>query len=350
MTLKYAAATNLSADRIPAFSVFVLFVVLLLAGMACASVGGSTFNLTHQQLAQIFTDLVTTGSVADDLATQLIYSIRLPRVMIAAAVGAALAIAGALMQGITRNPLASPALFGLNSGAACMLVLAETGMIPLLSQLPLVLSTATGAAFAGVTVLALGGGLRGKLHPTRMVLAGIALSALLLAITRTVLILDEQAQQILSWLAGSLTDVGWDHWQQLWPWILSGIIASICISHKLNILALGDEMATGLGTSAWALRLWASLAIILLTATGVAITGPISFVGLLVPHLSRRLVGNDYRILIPVSALLGAALLCWADLLSRYMAFPSETPVGLVTALIGAPCFIWLASRGQERT
>ncbi|TBR41598.1 iron ABC transporter permease [Marinomonas agarivorans] len=326
---------------------FPLVSVWLVLGFACATVGGSTFDLRFSQLAEALISLWRPHADVD-LGSQLIISIRLPRVLIAAGVGAALAMAGALMQGLTRNPLASPALFGINAGAACVLVMTQTGMLLFLSELPSIISTMIGAALSGVVVLTLGGGLHGRLHPTRMVLVGVALGALLLALTRALLILDEQSQLILSWLAGSLMDTGWDHWHQLWPWLLLGSLMAFYFSQKLNVLALGDEMAIGLGVSAINTRLWASLVVIVLTASSVAVTGPIAFVGLLVPHLARYVVGHDYRILMPFCALLGAGLLSWADLLSRYLAFPSETPIGLVTALIGGPCFIWLANRRKE--
>ena len=306
--------------------------------------GGSTFNLQFNHLVQVlFSD-------AETLATQLILTVRMPRVLIAVAAGASLSVAGALMQGITRNPLASPALFGINAGAACLLVSAQMGVVPLLNELPLMLVTAIGAGLAGALVLIMGGGLTGKLHPTRIVLAGVAVSAFLIAITHTLLILDEQAQSALSWLAGSLTDTAWLHWNQLWPWLLVGGGIAIALSQPLNLLALGDDAASGLGVSPTKLRLKASVAVVLLAASTVAVTGPIAFVGLLIPHLARKLVGYDYRILLPVSALLGAALMCWADFISRLLVFPTETPVGLVTVLLGAPCFIWLARRQQEQS
>ncbi|WP_315983712.1 iron chelate uptake ABC transporter family permease subunit [Aliamphritea spongicola] len=228
---------------------FPLASLFLLAGLASATVGGSAFELHFSQLSDVLLSYMPqyfgSQNLNSDLGAQLIATVRLPRVLIAAGAGAALAIAGALMQGLTRNPLASPALFGINAGAACMMVLAQTGVLPLLSELPLIISTALGAALAGILVLALGGGLSGRLHPTRMVLAGVALSALLLALTRALLILDEQSQGVLSWLAGSLTDTGWDHWQQLWPWLLSGGLLAMLLSQKLNLLALGMKFQPG---------------------------------------------------------------------------------------------------------
>lgn len=322
--------------------IYGLLAAALVSGGVAALIGGSTFNL---QLKHLYLALF---SDTQDLPTQLILTLRLPRVLIAAVAGAALAVSGTLMQGITRNPLASPALFGINAGAACLLVSVQVGMLPLFAELPLVLVTALGASMAGALVLMLGGGLTGTLHPTRIVLAGVAVSALLLALTRTLLILDEQAQSLMSWLAGSLADTDWQHWRQLWPWLLCGTVGALALSQSLNLLALGDEMAAGLGTSPLRLRLYVSVVVVLLTAATVSITGPIAFVGLLVPHLARKLVGYDHRILLPVSALLGAALLCWSDFISRLLVFPSETPVGLVTALLGAPGFIWLARQQLE--
>ena len=315
---------------------------VLISGIVMAAIGASTFQLT-------VSDLITSlFSQTQTLASQLIYTIRLPRILVAAAAGASLALAGALMQGITRNPLASPALFGINAGAACLLVMAQTGIVAVLADWPLLLVTAMGAAGAGAIVMLLGGGLQGRIHPVRVVLAGIAVTALLTALTRTLLILDEQAQAVLDWLSGSLLDTDWSHWQQLWPWLLGGFVASLALAQSLNLLALGEEMAAGLGISPLALRIKASIVVIVLAAATVAVTGPIAFVGLLVPHLARKLVGHDHRVLLPVVALLGACLMVWADLLSRLLAFPAETPVGLVTALIGAPCFLWLTSRRRE--
>ncbi len=317
-------------------------IVALLAGIAAAAIGASTFTLTLTDFASaVFGD-------ASSLASQLILTVRLPRILVAAVAGAALAMAGALMQGITRNPLASPALFGINAGAACLLVLTQTGLVAWLSGLPLILVTALGAALSGALVLMLGGGISGRIHPVRVVLAGVAVTALLMALTRTLLILDEQAQAVLDWLAGSLTDVGWDQWHQLWPWVFAAGLLSLLMAQSMNLLALGEEMASGLGLSPLKIRLQVSALVIVLAASVVAVTGPIAFVGLLVPHLARRLVGADHRILLPISALLGATLMVWADLVSRWLVFPSETPVGLVTALLGAPCFLWLTSREQH--
>jgi len=317
----------------------ILLGLLLLAGMVAASIGASSFALSLNDLLA-----AVTGEVRS-MAAQLILTVRLPRVLVAAAAGAALALAGTLMQGMTRNPLASPALFGINAGAACMMVVAQVGLLGWLSQWPLLLVTALGAALSGALVLVLGGALSGRIHPVRIVLAGVALTAMLTALTRALLIMDEQAQAVLDWLSGSLADTRWQDWHSLWPVLLIAGAGALWLARGLNLLALGEEVATGLGVSPLRIRLQASLLVTLLAAATVAVTGPIAFVGLLVPHFARALVGHDHHRLLPVAALLGAALMVWADLLSRWLVFSAETPVGLVTALVGAPCFLWLAAR-----
>lgn len=314
-----------------------LILLLLGAGFIAAMIGWSTFTLS-------FSDLTTVlFATPESITQQLLISLRLPRVLVAMLVGASLAVAGVLMQAITRNPLASPSLFGINAGAACMLIAVSSGWLPWLQQMPLILSTAIGATIAALLVLALGGALKGSLHPVRVLLAGIAVSAALTALTRTLLILDEQAQAVIDWLTGSLADTGWDHWQQFWPFAGAALVLSLFLSQGLNLLALGDEAATGLGINPVRTRIGAGLLVIVLAAASVAVAGPVAFVGLLVPHVVRALLGRDHRILIPAAALGGAVLMLWADALSRALAFPAETPVGVVTALLGAPCFLYLA-------
>lgn len=321
-----------------------LILLLLGGGFVAAMIGWSTFSLSFADLRSIL------FAAPESLAQQLLVSLRLPRVLVAMLVGASLAVAGVLMQAITRNLLASPSLFGINAGAACMLIVVSSGWLPWLQTLPLILSTAIGATVAALLVLALGGALKGRLHPVRVLLAGIAVSAALTALTRTLLILDEQAQAVIDWLTGSLADTGWDHWQQLWPFAGLALVLSLFLSQGLNLLALGDEAATGLGISPVRTRISAGVLVIVLAAGAVAVAGPVAFVGLLVPHVMRALVGRDHRILIPAAALGGAVLMLWADAFSRALAFPAETPVGVVTALLGAPCFLYLAcGRGGAR-
>ncbi|MGO1298634.1 MAG: FecCD family ABC transporter permease [Vibrio sp.] len=279
---------------------------------------------------------------------QILASIRVPRLLGGLLIGANLAIAGALMQGLSRNALASPSVLGINAGAACCMALANIGM-PLLSDLPSVLVASIGGVVSGILVMTLGGFFAERPHPLKLVLAGIAISALLIGVTRAAVILaDDKAYSVMSWLAGSLSSVGWQQWHTLWPASLVGIILSAYVAKHLNLLALGNDVATSLGLNIKRTCVFTCIAVVLLTAASVAVAGSIGFVGMLIPHIAKRLVGHNFLVLLPTSALLGAGLIAWTDSFSRAIAFPAETPVGVLTALIGTPCFVMLAIKGKS--
>lgn len=283
-----------------------------------------------------------------NMEQQIIASIRMPRVLAGLLIGANLAVAGLMMQGLTRNPLASPSILGINAGAACLMALASIG-VPFLENMPSVLVAAVGGVISGGIVLTLGGFFAARPHPLKLVLAGIAINALLTGVTRAAVILaDDKAYSIINWLAGSLSSVEWHHWNTLWPTSLLGLVISLFVARQLNLLALGSDVATSLGINIRLTRALIYLAVVLLTASSVAVAGPIGFVGMLVPHIAKRFVGNNFITLIPASALLGAALIVWSDALSRAIAFPAETPVGVITALIGTPCFVFLAMHSKS--
>ncbi|MFA0727214.1 FecCD family ABC transporter permease, partial [Vibrio sp. 10N.222.48.A4] len=236
-------------------------------------------------------------------------------------------------------------ILGINAGAACFMALAAIG-IPVVSDLNPILNAVLGALLGGGAVMLLGGFFSERSHPLRLVLAGIAITALLIGLTRAALILaDDMAYSVLHWLTGSLSSVDEGQWQQLWPPAVIGLVLAVSLARNLNLLALGEEVAVGLGSNIRLTRLMSGLAIVLLAGASVAIAGPIGFVGLLVPHLVRPIVGHNYHLLIPISAMAGAALVSWSDALSRSIAFPTETPVGVITALLGTPCFILIATR-----
>ncbi|MDW1813155.1 iron chelate uptake ABC transporter family permease subunit, partial [Vibrio sp. Vb2362] len=276
---------------------------------------------------------------------QILATLRAPRTYAGLLIGASLAVSGVLMQGLTRNPLASPSILGINAGAACFMALASIG-VPFFSQLNPIINAVLGALLSGGAVMLLGGFFSARSHPLRLVLAGIAISALLIGLTRaSVILADDMAYSVLHWLTGSLSAVDSEQWQQLWPFATLGLVLAMGLARNLNLLALGDEVAVGLGGNIRLTRFISGLSVVLLAGTSVAIAGPIGFVGLLVPHLVRPIVGHNYHILIPVSALCGATLVTWSDALSRAIAFPAETPVGVITALLGTPCFIAIAMR-----
>ncbi|WP_374042631.1 FecCD family ABC transporter permease [Vibrio diabolicus] len=311
-----------------------------LSGYAASMIGWSNFSLSVNDLTSYW--------VAFDegnMLHQILATLRAPRTYAGLLIGASLAVSGVLMQGLTRNPLASPSTLGINAGAACFMALASIG-VPFFSQLNPIINAVFGALLSGGAVMLLGGFFSARSHPLRLVLAGIAISALLIGLTRaSVILADDMAYSVLHWLTGSLSAVDSEQWQQLWPFATLGLVLAMGLARNLNLLALGDEVAVGLGGNIRLTRFISGLAVVLLAGTSVAIAGPIGFVGLLVPHLVRPIVGHNYHILIPVSALCGAALVTWSDALSRAIAFPAETPVGVITALLGTPCFIVIAMR-----
>lgn len=322
-------------------SLFVCAMALCtLSGYATSMIGWSNFSLSVN-------DLTSYWFAFDEgnILHQILATLRAPRTYAGLLIGASLAVSGVLMQGLTRNPLASPSILGINAGAACFMALASIG-VPFFSQLNPIINAVFGALLSGGAVMLLGGFFSARSHPLRLVLAGIAISALLIGLTRaSVILADDMAYSVLHWLTGSLSAVDSQQWQQLWPFATLGLVLAMGLARNLNLLALGDEVAVGLGGNIRLTRLISGLAVVLLAGTSVAIAGPIGFVGLLVPHLVRPIVGHNYHILIPVSALCGAALVTWSDALSRAIAFPAETPVGVITALLGTPCFIAIAIR-----
>ncbi|EPA0982879.1 TPA: FecCD family ABC transporter permease [Vibrio parahaemolyticus] len=322
-------------------SLFVCAMALCtLSGYATSMIGWSNFSLSVN-------DLTSYWFAFDEgnMLHQILATLRAPRAYAGLLIGASLAVSGVLMQGLTRNPLASPSILGINAGAACFMALASIG-VPFFSQLNPIINAVFGALLSGGAVMLLGGFFSARSHPLRLVLAGIAISALLIGLTRaSVILADDMAYSVLHWLTGSLSAVDSQQWQQLWPFATLGVVLAMGLARNLNLLALGDEVAVGLGGNIRLTRFISGLSVVLLAGTSVAIAGPIGFVGLLVPHLVRPIVGHNYHILIPVSALCGAALVTWSDALSRAIAFPAETPVGVITALLGTPCFIVIAMR-----
>ncbi|MDO7929410.1 iron-dicitrate ABC transporter permease FecC [Pseudomonas sp. KFB-139] len=307
----------------------------------------SLFALSPFSIRQVdaWNGLFKLGREGGNIA-YIVAQLRVPRAACAALVGACLGVAGALMQGITRNRLASPSLFGVTAGAALGLALFSTGLVTPPFPGGALLMTAIGGALAWITVFSLGGAWSPATAQGRLVLAGVAVAALCTALTRlTVILVEAQAQSVLNWLAGSLANVGAEQLQLLWPCTLIGVVLAIACAPRLNLINLGEDAARSLGVRIGALRFLVFVVSLLLVGASVCAVGPIAFVGLIAPNIARQWLGNDYRWLIPVSAGLGAAIVLASDLISRAVAFPVETPAGVVTALIGAPFFLFLARR-----
>lgn len=270
-----------------------------------------------------------------------IHEYRLPRLFIAILVGAMLASAGVLIQGVIRNPLASPDILGVSHGAS----LAAVVLMTLWPSVPIywlpAVSLVGGIASALLLALVCGG----RTAPIRVAITGVALAALYgSAIDFLILTQPLEINQALLWLTGSLWGRGWSQWMMLWPWwILLPIL--LWLSHSLNVLTLGDERASNLGISVTWVRAGALFVAVIWTSAAVAVCGPISFLGLVAPHLARQLVGGQHQYLLPTAMLVGALLLLVADLVARTLAPPLELPAGIMTAIIGAPYFLYLLMR-----
>ncbi|TDX32739.1 iron complex transport system permease protein [Modicisalibacter xianhensis] len=275
----------------------------------------------------------------------IILTERLPRAVIAALVGASLAIAGALMQTMTRNPLASPSILGINAGAMFFVVVAVS-LLPLHAPIDYVWAALLGALVAACLVVVLSRGRQGELSPLRVVLAGVAISAMFVSFSQGLLIIDQQSfESVLYWLAGSVSGRELSLVIPLLPLFGSALLLCALLVRHANALLLGDDMVKGLGMRAGTIKLLLGLVVILLAGSSVALAGMIGFVGLIVPHIARGIFGVDHRWLLPACALLGASLLLLADVASRFLMAPQDVPVGVMTALIGTPFFIHLARR-----
>ncbi|WP_424447771.1 FecCD family ABC transporter permease [Microbacterium arborescens] len=278
-------------------------------------------------------------------ATFVVAELRIPRTVVGLLAGAALGVAGALMQAFTRNPLADPGILGVNAGAALAVAL---GMAVLGVR------TTSGAvwfAFAGalavtVAVYVIGSGGRGAAGPIRLTLAGVALGAVLSGVTTGIALSNPDAFEAMrSWNAGSLLGRGWDTIGPVAPFIAAGLVLAAVLGPGLNAVALGDDVAQAQGANVRGIRIGVIVAVTLLAGAATALAGPISFVGLMVPHIARWVFGADQRVILGVSALLAPVIVLAADVVGRILIAPAELPVGIVTAFVGAPILIALARR-----
>ena len=300
-------------------------------------------------LASVFlgSRLVSPLAVFDGGPDQVVIEVRGVRTVLGVLVGVALGLAGACMQGLTRNPLADPGILGVNAGAALAIVLGISflGAGGLAAYVVLGL---IGAAVASVAVHTIAGFGRDGATPAKLTVAGAAFAAAAGSWTVAVQLVDQTALDVMRrWQVGSIGGRPWDVVVSLAPVFVAGAVLALALSRTLNALALGDEMATGLGRHTSRDRLFVGVAIVLLAGTATAAAGPIAFVGLIVPHLVRTRTGSDHRHLLPLSAGYGAVLVLLADTVGRMVLPPSEVQVGIMTAILGVPFFLLLVRRGR---
>ncbi|RCJ27398.1 iron ABC transporter permease [Nostoc sp. ATCC 43529] len=273
----------------------------------------------------------------------IIQTVRLPRSLIAILVGSALAVSGALMQGLTRNPLADPGILGIESGAAVAVVV--TTFIFGSASLDIYTVVAfLGAGTTAILVYFLGSLGRGGATPLNLTVAGAALTALISSVTTATLIVSQRTlEEIRFWLAGSLAGRDMDMFFQALPFVLIGLVIAFALGKQITTMSLGEDVAKGLGQQTALVKIATAISVVLLAGSSVALAGPIGFIGLVVPHIVKFYIKADYRWILPYCAVLGAILLLIADIGARVLLKPQELPVGVMTALVGAPFFVYLA-------
>jgi iron complex transport system permease protein len=330
-------------------TISVRVVGLALAGAVLALVVISSLAIGTKPIP--FGTVVGALTNFDGSSDQLVVrELRLPRTMVGLLVGSALGVAGALMQSITRNPLADPGLLGVSAGASFAVVLAIF-VLGIGSLSAYVWFALVGAAITSIAVFAVGSVGRGGATPVRLALAGAAFSALLGSLTSAVVLLDRQTlDQYRFWVVGSLSSRDTTVLAQVTPFLAVGLVLAFGLSRPLNALSLGEDAARALGTRVGWTRLTTGLTVTLLAGAATAACGPIAFIGLTVPHLARLICGPDQRWLVPYSAVLGPVVLLGSDIVGRVIARPSEVQVGIMTAAIGGPIFVLLVRRSRMAT
>ncbi|SFU85929.1 iron complex transport system permease protein [Alicyclobacillus macrosporangiidus] len=288
------------------------------------------------------------GHRPGSIEEQIVWGLRIPRTLCAILTGSSFAVAGAIMQGMTRNPLADAGLLGLNAGAGLALAICFA-LAPGLSYLNLTGCGFAGAAMGAGLVFGIGSLSPRGLTPVRLTLAGAAVSTLFTALSEAVAIHFQVGQDLAFWYAGGIAGARWLQVKLLFPWVIAALTGALLMARSVTLLSLGDDVAAGLGQRTGWVKMACALIVLVLAGGAVSVVGSVSFVGLIIPHIARRLVGVDYRQIIPASALLGSLLMLLADVAARMVHPPYETPVGALIALIGVPFFILLIRRGGKR-
>lgn len=333
--MKRETENTAGASRTFRLSMLIVFFIFASAAMVGSLIFGSADISMGRILEILFGKVTGTDGM-------VIWNIRFPRNIVGALVGADLAVAGAILQAVMKNPLADPGIVGVSSGAG----LAGVIMLIFLPEASLLLTPVAfiGAMLSAGAVYALAW--KNGIRPSRIILAGVAVSAFLgSGISAILVFYSDRVQGALLWMVGGLSARSWPQVEALFPYTVLGLIFAMCGARALTILSLGDETAHGLGLPVEKIRLLMTAAAALLAAGAVSIAGLISFVGLVVPHIVRLIIGSDYKFLIPGSALLGAGVLVLCDTLGRTVFAPVEIPAGIIMAFLGAPFFLYLLRR-----
>ncbi|MEF3351747.1 iron ABC transporter permease [Paenibacillus sp. GYB006] len=324
----------------------ILGLALSIGLLILAMMSSVIFGVTRIPLSVIWQAVTEPNGSTEHL---IIQTARIPRALIAAAVGGSLAVAGAVMQVLTRNPIASPSTLGVNAGAAFFVVVA-TGWLGVSGLQQTTWIALLGAAVSGGVVFFLGSMGRDGMTPVKITLAGASMTAFFHSLTQGLMLSDgKMFDQVLIWLVGSVAGRELDQLTAVVPYMGIGLLIALLLSRHLNVLSMGDDIAAGLGQKTAMIKILSAASIILLAGASVAAAGPIAFIGIIIPHIMKFFLPNDYRWILPYSFVWGAVLLVSADVLSRYIAMPKEVPVGVMTAIIGVPFFVYIARKGGRQ-
>ena len=319
----------------------VLFVFVLLVATASVSL---CFGAANTSMKDVYEAIF---GQSGGKHYSILREIRFPRIIAAIFVGSALAVAGAIMQGVTRNPLADPGLLGLTAGANAALAL-TMAFVPNTSYLMLIFSCFVGAGIGMVIVYGIGASTKSGFSPLKLVLAGAAVSALLQAIADGTGILFNISKDVSMWTSGGLIGTTWQA-LIIVPFIVVGLVVAFVFSRQLTILSLNEEVAVGLGQNTTMIKVVMMVVVVVLAGAAVALVGNLAFVGLMIPHIVRAFVGTDYRFVLPMSALVGGWFMLTADFVSRMINAPFETPVVAIISIIGLPFFLLLVRKGGRQ-
>jgi iron complex transport system permease protein len=318
----------------------VALAITIFAGLC--SIANGTIDFTVQQVWNVLR-----GVKEERLAEQIIWNVRLPRVLTGTLVGMNLSVAGSLLQGILRNPLASPRIIGVNAGAGLAAVVMMVLLPGMIQYIPL--AAFMGAMVAALFIYLLSMNRQAASATVHLVLAGVALSAFFSAMTSGLMTLNaDELEVAYGWLLGSLSGRGWSYFYTLLPYSIAGFLLATLISPKVNIFALGDEMGKSIGVAIHWYRMLIIAIAAFLAGSAVSVAGTVGFVGLIAPHMARLIIGNDYRYQIPMAAILGGGLLIISDAIARIIFQPFELSVGVVTSILGAPFFLYLLYRKRS--
>lgn len=328
----------MSAGRIP-FGIKITLGLVLFFGMFWIAM---TFGAADTTMREVWNAL-TFGPLNEK--AKIVQEIRLPRELAAILVGAALGVSGAIMQAMTRNPLADPGLLGLTAGANAALALVIV-LFPKIDYFGIMIACFFGAALGAALVFGIGASKKGGFSPLRIVLAGSAISAFLYAIAEGIGIYFKIAQDVSQWTSGGLVGSTWGQLQVIAPVIAIGIVIAFIFSRQLTILSLSEEVALGLGQNIQRIKAVLYVVVILLAGAAVALVGNMAFIGLMIPHIVRAIVGTDYRFILPMTAIFGATFMLLADTIGRTLYAPYETPVIAIVSMLGLPFFLLIVRKG----